>query len=170
MEIYVTRDNHWVDVSQKPIKDGGKLSEEFRRDWARAIDRYDDARRLTRHERAATHSYVDARGSTGIPVMCIRGTVMIATPPWLKVRDGSARRVRGFAHSMTPKPPARRRWKETESESCHVSHRITTSSERSRCSTSRASNLSGDSERMFRVPNVKCAAKWLSVTCDRNRN
>ena len=50
MEIYVTRDNHWVDVSQKSIKGGGELSEEFRRDWARAVDRYDDARRLTRFE------------------------------------------------------------------------------------------------------------------------
>ena len=47
MEIYVTRDNHWVDVSQKPIKGGGELREEFRRDWDRAVDRYDDARRLT---------------------------------------------------------------------------------------------------------------------------
>ena len=44
MEIYVTRDNHWVDISQKPIKGGGELSEEFRRDRPRAVDRYDDAR------------------------------------------------------------------------------------------------------------------------------
>ena len=50
MELCVTRDNHWVDVSQKPIKGGGELSEKFRRDWARAGDRYDDARRLMQHE------------------------------------------------------------------------------------------------------------------------
>ena len=153
MEIYVTRDNHWVDVSQKP-NGGGKLSEEFRRDWARVVDRYDDARRLTRHEMRSNTLVCGCARADRYPGDVYSRHCDDATSPWLTARDGSARRVRGLAHSTTPKPPARRRWMETEFESCQVSHRIMTSIERSRCSTSRASSLSGDSELMFRLPNV----------------
>ena len=94
------------------------------------------------------------------------GTHTIATPPWLVDNVSASDGSRGRGRSAARNPSERRRRKQTESASCHVSARQRTSILRSRRSCSRSSTLLAR-EQMLMKPNERLPARASEAGSDR---